>query len=495
PFTLHYVPKMMKYAVDEVNANPKLLPGIKLGYKIYDTCNQPSVIVRPTLSFLTEKYTKVLSVQCNYTDYETSMVAVIGPNGSEMVSIIGKLLGFFLMPQVGVSYRATSVKFSDKTVYPSFFRTVPSDKWQVEVMVQLIKEFQWNWVAVIGSEEEYGKMGVQEFSKLAEKRSLCVAYQAFIPVYTDPGPTIDDIISNIKTTNVSVIVVFSLPEAAAVIIHKIIGVWIGTTSWANTNIVSDIPGIQSIGTVIGFIDKTQSVDLLTEYTQTLFTKISENVNSTHTETGSYSSDLCPQCRSLSPANISIVEHSAVQQAAFSVYAAIYSVAKALHQLLYCNNSVCDWKPLLQVLKNISFDINGTKFEYDSDGNPNIGYDVIQWVWNGSNLRFQYVGTYLHNLSIDKALFTWHTEDSTVRCKKIQLGYRLVIIEFSLSQFNSLQTLQVPVSTCSANCEPGQVRRVKGFHSCCFDCINCQPGTYQAKPGEGSQHKMCSSDRT
>ncbi|KAK7915880.1 hypothetical protein WMY93_011641 [Mugilogobius chulae] len=453
---------VMKYAVDEVNANPKILPGIKLGYKIYDTCRQSSVIIRPTIYFLTKKSTESLSIQCNYTDYEPNMAAVIGPNGSEMVSVIGKLLGFFLMPQI--SYRATSDKFSDKTLYPSFFRTVPSDKWQVDVMVLLIQEFGWNWVAVIGSEEEYGQAGVQEFSKLAEKSSLCVAYQALIPVYTDPAPTIEIIINNIKASNVSVTVVFSLPDSAAsffreVIKHNITGVWISSTSWANNNRVTDIPNIQSIGTVIGFTDKTQSVDQLKEYTQALFTKISEeNRSMTHTEDNNDPNDPCPQCWNLSPANISLVEHTAVKLAAYSVYAAVYSVVEALHQLLKCNDTQCDWEPetkiypwkLLQVMKNISFYINGSKFEYDSDGNPNIGYNVIQWVWNNSDLHVQNVGTFLKTLSLNKTLFTWHTEDS-----------------------------KVPVSTCSAACEDGQVRRVKGFHSCCFDCIDCQPGTYQA----------------
>lgn len=91
---------VMKYAVDEINGKQDLLPGIKLGYKIYDTCRHASVIVKPTISFLTEKTSSALSVQCNYTDYETSISAVIGPQTSEMVSVIGKLLGFFLMPQV-----------------------------------------------------------------------------------------------------------------------------------------------------------------------------------------------------------------------------------------------------------------------------------------------------------------------------------------------------------------------------------------------------------
>lgn len=91
---------VMKYAVDEINANQTLLPGMKLGYEIYDTCTQSAIVIKPTISFLSEKSNNMLSAQCNYTDYETSISAVIGPYSSEMVSVIGKLLGFFLMPQV-----------------------------------------------------------------------------------------------------------------------------------------------------------------------------------------------------------------------------------------------------------------------------------------------------------------------------------------------------------------------------------------------------------
>lgn len=90
----------MKYAVDEINANQILLPGIKLGYEIHDTCRQSAVIVKPTMSYLTAKSDNMLAVRCNYTNYETRISAVVGPYGSEMVSVIGKLLGFFLMPQV-----------------------------------------------------------------------------------------------------------------------------------------------------------------------------------------------------------------------------------------------------------------------------------------------------------------------------------------------------------------------------------------------------------
>lgn len=120
-----------------------------------------------------------------------------------------------------ISFGATSDKFSDKLLYPSFFRTVPSDKWQVEVIVLLLLEFKWNWVVVVGSEEEYGQRGVQEFSKLAENKSVCVAYQGLIPVYTDPEPAVKTIIDNINETNVGVVVVFSLPEQAEVFFREV----------------------------------------------------------------------------------------------------------------------------------------------------------------------------------------------------------------------------------------------------------------------------------
>ncbi|XP_030586117.1 taste receptor type 1 member 3-like [Archocentrus centrarchus] len=455
----------MKYAVEEINGNRTLLPGINLGYEIYDTCTQSSVIIKPTLSFLTGKSNKALSVQCNYTDYETNMAAVIGPSGSEMVSVTGKLLGFFLMPQV--SYGATSDKFSDNLLYPSFFRTVPSDKWQVDAIIKLIQEFGWNWVAIVGSDEEYGQQGVQMLTKSAENMSICVAYQGLIPVYGDSSLAVKTIISNIQETKVKVVVVFTLSEPAVAFFKEVINsnltaVWIGSTSWAINSQVTSLHSIETVGTIIGFLDHTETLGLFTNYAKELFKKLSYERANTSTPTAASnpgdSNSRCPQCWNLSLNNISLVEEPAVQKSVFSVYAAVYSIAQALHNLLECNSTACKrgsrskiypWK-LLEVLRNTSIKINATKIEFDKDGNPNIGYVMIQWDWtNSSKVDFRIVGNYTEQkLSLDKSLFKWHTA-------------------------------QVPESTCSAECGKGQVHRVKGFHSCCFDCIDCLPGTYQA----------------
>ncbi|NP_001098195.1 taste receptor type 1 member 3 precursor [Oryzias latipes] len=450
---------VMKYAVEEINANSQLLPGVKLGYKIYNTCRHSAVIVRPALSFLTEKSNGTLSVECNYTDYETDMVAVIGPQSSEMVTVIGKLLGFFLMPQI--SFGATSDKFSDSLVYPSFFRTVPSDIRQVDAMVQLIKKFNWNWVAVVGSEEEYGQQGVQQFSKKAEDMGVCVAYQGLIPIYDDPKPAIQTIINNIQTTEVKVVVVFSLVSPAVSFFEEVIkknltGVWIASSSWAISDKVYSLPNIERIGTVIGFIDETETLELLYPFTEVLFKKIHE---ASPTEKPEDPYNPCPECWSLSPANVSLVKEESVQRTAFSVYAAVYTVAHALHKLLECNSAACKWSSstrlypwkLLEVLKEFSVNISNTSLKFDQNGNPNIGYSVIQRSWERNTHLYPSVGSYRSaNLSINESLFKWYTNNS-----------------------------EKPESTCSKNCQIGQVRRVKGFHSCCFDCIDCLEGTYQA----------------
>lgn len=92
---------VMKFSVDYINANPSVLPGVRLGFETYDTCRQPSVIMKRTLLLISEGSTEEVAIKCNYTDYAPRVVAIIGPVYSEMVTVVSKLLGFFQMPQVG----------------------------------------------------------------------------------------------------------------------------------------------------------------------------------------------------------------------------------------------------------------------------------------------------------------------------------------------------------------------------------------------------------
>lgn len=92
----------MKFAIDKINNSTSLLPGIKLGYEIYDTCLEPVVVIQPSLLFLTREGSTGIRVLCSYTDYQTRVTAVIGPYVSDLALITAKLFGFFLIPQVSL---------------------------------------------------------------------------------------------------------------------------------------------------------------------------------------------------------------------------------------------------------------------------------------------------------------------------------------------------------------------------------------------------------
>lgn len=118
--------------------------------------------------------------------------------------------------------------------------------------------------------------------------------------------------------------------------------WIASTSWAFHNRVTSIPNIQKVGTIIAFTNKIQTIDMLSVYVEKLFSKLSEERAKTSppaTKSGDPGNP-CPQCWNLSTANKTLVTDTAVQRTAFSVYAAVYSVAQALHDLLGCNSTAC-----------------------------------------------------------------------------------------------------------------------------------------------------------
>lgn len=90
----------MKMAVEEINNGSALLPGLQLGYDLFDTCSEPVVTMKPSLMFMAKVGSQSIAAYCNYTQYQPRVLAVIGPHSSELALITGKFFSFFLMPQV-----------------------------------------------------------------------------------------------------------------------------------------------------------------------------------------------------------------------------------------------------------------------------------------------------------------------------------------------------------------------------------------------------------
>uniref|UniRef100_A0A8C0VFF4 Taste receptor type 1 member 3 n=1 Tax=Cyanistes caeruleus TaxID=156563 RepID=A0A8C0VFF4_CYACU len=425
----------MRFAIDQINNSSSLLPGIRLGYDMYDTCFEPLVALQPSLLFLTRNGTTGIGILCNYTEYQPRITAIIGPHKSDLCLLTAKLFSSFLIPQV--SYGASSETLSNTELYPSFYRTVPSDKNLVEAVVMLLNQFGWNWIATVGSDDEYGRGAQALFLSMAGNNNICIAFEGFIPTdLAEPNARkqLEDTVKLINSTKVNVVVLFaySLP-AQALLEHSIrmgLGkkVWIGTEAWMLSDVAAYTPNIQSIGTVLGFVSRTGTVPGFQEYVAELFSSVEQEkfcqqsrelsrlMNTEVLDTH------CQQCDHVTLGDIwPLLRVTMVQP----VHMAVYSVAHAL-------------PPKGQLIS----------FRFDQSHGTNTGYKLIFWAWRDGTLTYLPVGDYDQSLYIQKSQIQFHTADK-----------------------------KEPTSECFRRCQPGQFRRIKGFNLCCYDCTDCSENTF------------------
>lgn len=156
-----------------------------------------------------------------------------------------------------------------KRLYPSFLRTIPSDRQQVKAIFLLLQHFGWTWVALLGSNNAYGRAGLDALQELLSASNVCVAYRGTIPANSDTSnPELHNLVRILTDVKVNVTIVFSnrastLPFFEVVVQRNITGmVWVASEDWSLAQTIWQVPGIQTIGSVIGMaVEKPESMML------------------------------------------------------------------------------------------------------------------------------------------------------------------------------------------------------------------------------------------
>ncbi|XP_041860086.1 taste receptor type 1 member 1 [Melanotaenia boesemani] len=477
-----YLMQAMRFAVEEINngtSQKQLLPGVKLGYQMYDICSIPaSVLATLDLLQLQQYQNSYMSAAegtmlLNASKIENA-IGVIGPDSSSNTFTPAALLGAYLIPQI--SYEASNEMLSNKILYPSFFRTIPSDKNQVAAMIQLLVRFNWTWIALLGSDNDYGLQGMQSLSEQAPQYGICISYQGVIPTASaDTVQTMRNMVESILTTKVNTIVVFSsktkfhdfLPFVLeSNITNK---VWIGTEDWSPATLISGIPGIQTIGTVIGISVKDAVISgfqaFLKKVVDASMQYIKEDLNDTiSSENG------CLQSTDLyTLVNKNYLMDDYDSASSFNVYKAVYAMAYALHQALGCDAGECSKRSvnsqeLLPLLKQVNFSLGSSSVYFDMNGDPPTGYDIVTWIWRGPKWSLRVVGSFMPDpitLTVDADQIEWQGKGDS---------------------------RSVPLSVCSPPCPKGYKKLLTGQHVCCFDCQACPSATFFNK----SEPTVCQS---
>ncbi|XP_030256091.1 extracellular calcium-sensing receptor-like [Sparus aurata] len=423
----------MVFAIEEINNSTELLPGIKLGYQIHDSCASVPLAMHVTFQ-LSNGLDPVFNTREECSQSGTVM-AIIGESGSTPSISMSRIIGSFDIPQV--SHFATCACLSDKQQYPSFFRTIPSDQFQADALAKLIKHFGWTWIGAVRSDSDYGNNGMASFLDAAQKEGICVEYSESF-YRTHPRSRIQRVADVIRRSTSMIIVAFAASGDLRILLQELSlepsppRQWIGSEAWVAAS------------------------PILTEFWEDAFScrlgkssAIDENV--------------CDGTENIKTLQDPYTDTSQLRISNM-VYKAVYAIAHAIHNAV-CQDTnstaQCDKftriesKQVLTQLKKVTFSQNGYDVSFDANGDPVARYELVNWQKSDSgNIEMVTVGHY------DASLPT---------------GQEFRIIR-NLTWVEGLT--QVPVSVCSDSCPPG-TRKVlqKGKPMCCYDCIPCPEGKF------------------
>ena len=175
------------FTIEKINKNSSILPNVTIGYDVRDYCGRNARAMKMAYDFMSNGDPVHMSNQ-NMSTCPTGYVketktktipALLGPFDSGSAVLVGSLLQVSDIPAISPS--ATSDELSSK-MYKDFFRTVPPDKWQAEVMADIIELFNWTYVAAVGLDDSYGHNGISALEKESyNRKTFCIAFSEYIP--------------------------------------------------------------------------------------------------------------------------------------------------------------------------------------------------------------------------------------------------------------------------------------------------------------------------
>uniref|UniRef100_A0A914H5N1 G-protein coupled receptors family 3 profile domain-containing protein n=1 Tax=Globodera rostochiensis TaxID=31243 RepID=A0A914H5N1_GLORO len=173
------------YALDMINAQTEFLRGYKLGALILDSCSNPAYALNQSLDFVRDMIgsSELTDYSCTdgrqptlrHPSPKKNVVAVVGASYSSVTVQIANLLRLFRIVQV--SPASTNADLSDKNRFEYFARTVPSDNYQARAMIDIAVHFNWTYVSLVYSADEYGELGADAFKKEARRANICIAIE------------------------------------------------------------------------------------------------------------------------------------------------------------------------------------------------------------------------------------------------------------------------------------------------------------------------------
>ncbi|XP_064419127.1 extracellular calcium-sensing receptor-like [Latimeria chalumnae] len=488
-----------------------MLPNITLGLRIFDSCVLVTRGTEGVMWLVTGEDEPIPNYECQS---RSPLAAVIGAAYSVISIPVVRLLGLYHIPQI--SHASSVGLLSDKQEFPSFFRTVPSDKFQSMGFARLIMYFGWKWVGLLADNTEYGQQGIQIVRQEIMQAGACIAFSEAL-VSISFSSTNNHVIEVIKRSSANVIVVFAIssnviPYMYEIARQNITGkVWLTSDGWSNNDYFSKKEFLRTIsgtvgitirkGELPGFQEFLFSVHpskypndcFIKEFWEGAFDCKFPEVNSNQSATNEVIMEIkpCTGEENLKELNNEFLDVSNLRYS-YNAYIAVYAVAHALKDMYRCKpgegpffNGTCaniwDFDPwqLLHYMKTVRFiTSDGMEMFFDKNGDPLPVYDILNWQITPNNtLKKVNVGSLdfstekgKNSITIDKTIM-WNGGQN----QNIEISTTCGVPGHKLKKTQDMG-LKHPRRTLRESCPLGYRKASHpGEPICCFDCIPCSVG--------------------
>ena len=407
----------MLLALEEINKDASLLPGIKLGGTIYDTCRSQTIG--------SDVSKKIIEHTLREKNGTSPLAGVIGPFRSDVSVAVANFLRVFNIPQV--SYGSTTPVLSNKDIYGYFLRTVPSNSFQGKAMVDVARYFGWSYVMTVYSSGQYGERGMEKFYEEAERAGICIAMKKKLPAFPTEGDffsTIQELLQTRKRHSrgqshdkLAVVVLFCIQRDNRDLVraaNKVLKngerfTWVASNSWGDREQITDgaeeaAEGAITVNYIEGKVDR--------------FRKYLLNLKPPNNNYGQWLEEFYQEtlkCRLLSsskpldyqreclpneslPEDLEIAPVRVVMNAVYVMAHALHNMRKVLcsgQRNLCINMKNFKREQFLEYLKNVSFPDASVNFNvtFDQNGDVKGNYNILNFQKVQGRFRHVVIGNW------------------------------------------------------------------------------------------------------
>ncbi|XP_013773119.2 uncharacterized protein LOC106458191 isoform X2 [Limulus polyphemus] len=154
------------WILDKINSDPKIVPGIRLGTVVIDTCGSFLKVTQHLSTFLGAQ------AESSETIDVKSILAVISATSAEESRTIEDIL-----TPLNITSVSTGDRLADNKRSPYSFQIAVPATVRAKATVEVLKHLGWSFISVVHSKDQESVQGFQVFRTEAKKNLICIANQ------------------------------------------------------------------------------------------------------------------------------------------------------------------------------------------------------------------------------------------------------------------------------------------------------------------------------